>query len=98
MGSKAAEADQRRYSDEDYFRQIDGLSFEEVVHLTDATYQAALKYSSDTGNALVFEAFEKPRSSAAPNSRYRHPDNTIQPRWSPDRYTPHGGTDLFGSG
>ena len=97
-GTKAAEADQRRYSDEDYFRQLDGLSFEEVVHFTDATYEAALKYNSDFDNVLVFEAFAKPPSSGAPNSRYRHPDNTIQPRWSPDRYEPHGGTDLFGSG
>ena len=97
-GTNAADAEQRRYSDEDYFRQIDGLSFEEVVHFTDATYEAALKYNSDFDNVLVFEAFAKPRSSGVPNPRYRHPDNTIQPRWSPDRYEPHGGTDLFGSG
>ena len=95
-GTKAAEADQRRYSDEDYFRQIDGLSFEEVVHFTDATYEAALKYNSAFDDVLVFEALAKPRSSSAPSPRYRHPDNTIQPRWSPDRYTPHGGTDLTG--
>jgi hypothetical protein len=97
-GTKAAEAEQRRYSDADYFRQLDGLSFEEVVHFTDATYEAALKYNSASDDVLVFEPFAKPRSSVAPNARYRHPDNTIPPRWSPDRYQPHGGTDLTGPG
>lgn len=97
-GTKAAEAQQRSYSDKDYFRQLDGLSFEEVVHFTDATYEAALKYNSASDDVLVFEAVTKPRSPAAPTPRYRQPIDTIQPRWSPDRYTPHGGTDLFGSG
>jgi hypothetical protein len=97
-GTKAAEAQQRKYTDEDYFRQLDGLSFEEVVHFTDATYEAALKYNSASDDVLVFEAFAKPRSSGAPNQPYRHPDNTIPPRWSPDRYQPHGWTDLTGPG
>src|SRR5690242_13265923 len=45
-GTKAAEAQQRRYSNKEYFRQLDGLSYEEVVHFTDATYEAALRYGA----------------------------------------------------
>src|SRR5262245_51364450 len=45
-GTKAAEAQASRYSDKDYFRQLDGLSYEEIVHFTDATYEAALRYST----------------------------------------------------
>ena len=96
-GTKAAEAEQRRYSDKDYFRQLDGLSYEQVVHFTAATYEAALQYNSSSDNAIVFESFAKPRSSAAPNPRYRHPPSDGQfPRMPGYPYVPHGGTDLYG--
>jgi hypothetical protein len=97
-GTKAAEAQQRRYSDKDYFRQLDGLSYEEVVHFTDATYEAALRYSAASA-AAVFAAPSNGRASGAVNPpyRYRHPENDGQfPRMPNSDYVPHGGTDLYG--
>lgn len=50
QGAKAAEAEQRDYTADEYYAQVDGLSYEEVVTLTDPTgatakqrYQAALR-------------------------------------------------------
>ncbi|HVJ30277.1 MAG TPA: hypothetical protein VNA66_08230, partial [Gammaproteobacteria bacterium] len=40
-GTRAAEAAHQRYSNKDYIRQLDGLGYEEVVHLTPETYAAA---------------------------------------------------------
>jgi len=98
-GTKAAEAEQRRYSDDDFFRQLDGLSFEEVVHFTDATYEAALKYKPASDDAIVFEALPKLHSSGPPSPRYRHPPSDGQfPRMPGYPEVPHGGTDLYGSG
>lgn len=50
QGAKAAEAEQREYTADEYYAQVDGLSYEEAVTLTDPTgatakqrYQAALR-------------------------------------------------------
>ena len=94
-GTKAAEAAQRRYSDKDYFRQLDGLSFEEVVHFTDATYEAALRYNSASDDAVAFAAPSNRRAAGAPNPRYRHPPDPGRFWRSPNSaYVPHGGTDF----
>jgi hypothetical protein len=37
QGAKAAEAAQRKYSADEYYKAVDGLSYEEVVTLTDPT-------------------------------------------------------------
>ena len=104
-GAKAAEAQQRRYADNDYLRQLDGLSYEEIVHFTDATYEAALRYSATSAAAALAGPSNGRAALAAPshasrpwNPPYRHPDNRFTPRWSHDRYEPHGGTDLTGPG
>jgi hypothetical protein len=41
QGAKAAEAEQREYAADEYYRQVDGLSYEEVVKLTDPTGDTA---------------------------------------------------------
>ena len=101
-GTKAAEAQQRRYSDKDYFRQIDGLSFDEVVRFTDATYAAALQYdaaSEAAARAASRAGDSYGRASGAANPRYRHPPSSDRFWRSPNSaYVPHGGTDLTGSG
>lgn len=95
-GTKAAEVQQRRYSDKDYFRQLDGLSFEEVVHFTDATYEAALQYNA-LSDALARAAPVERRESGAANAPYRHPKSDGQFWRSPNSDSvPHGGTDLYG--
>lgn len=98
-GMKAAEAEQRRFSDKDYFRQLDGLSFEEVVHFTDATYDVALKYNPASDDAIVFAPPVIGRESGTSSPRYRDPpsDGRFQ-RMPGYPEVPHGGTDLYGSG
>lgn len=44
QGVKAAEAEQREYTAGDYYRQIDGLTYEGVVTVTDPTGEKALRY------------------------------------------------------
>ncbi len=41
QGAKGAEAEQREYTASEYFRQLDGLGYKEVVTLTDATGDTA---------------------------------------------------------
>ena len=41
QGEKAAAAEQREYTDEDYYAQVDGLSYEEIVTFTDPTGDTA---------------------------------------------------------
>jgi len=41
QGTKQAEADQREYTDSDYYAQLHGLTYEEIVKLTDPTGDTA---------------------------------------------------------
>jgi len=43
-GTQAAEAEQREYAAADYYRQLDGLSYEQVVTLLDPTGETARRY------------------------------------------------------
>ncbi|HEY3518320.1 MAG TPA: hypothetical protein VGL98_14825 [Gammaproteobacteria bacterium] len=96
-GTKAAEAEQRSYSDKDYFRQIDGLSYEQLVHFTDATYEAALKYNSPPDDAVAFEAPVNGRTPGpVPPQRYRHNETGTFNRSFHNENEPRGGTDLVG--
>jgi hypothetical protein len=99
-GMRAAEAEQRRYSDKDYFRQLDGLSYEEVVHFTDATYEAALKYDSASDDAIAF-ALPNRRAlhcgaRCVPDQPYRHVETGVFNRSFHNENEPRGGTDLVG--
>lgn len=92
QGAKAAEAEQREFTASDYYSQVDGLSYEEVVTLTDPTGDVA-KDRYDTARLSA-------RASGAANPPPpRQADNEDGRFWSSGNpYVPHGGTDLFGSG
>jgi hypothetical protein len=70
-GSRLAEEQQREYTEADYFRQLDGLGYEEVVTLTDSTgekegaYRAQYYYSRGGGGAQNGQA-PWPQSSPWP--------------------------------
>jgi len=59
-GSLAAEAEQREYTAEDYHREVHGLTYEEVVNLTDPT--------GDTAKARYRQAKTVYPRTAAPAS------------------------------
>ena len=44
QGTKGAAAEQRKYTATEYFRQLDGLGYEEVVTFTDPTGETARRY------------------------------------------------------
>ncbi len=99
-GTRAAVADDRTYSDQDYFRQIDGLTYEQVVHFTDETYDAAqAQYRAALDGAE--RAIRRNESSAArapmpPPDRYRLSETGTFNGSFRNEYEPHGGTDLVG--
>jgi hypothetical protein len=70
-GSRLAEEQQREYTQADYFRQLDGLTYEEVVRVTDPTgkkakgYRARYYYSRGGGGAQNGQA-PWPQSSPWP--------------------------------
>jgi len=41
QGNKQADAEQREYTEDEYYRQLDGLRYEEIVKLTDPTGDTA---------------------------------------------------------
>jgi hypothetical protein len=74
-GKKAAEAEQREYTTADYYRQVDGLSYEEAVAFTDPTGKTArqrytqARYSQAMAAAGNQRAPSLSRSSQASNQR-----------------------------
>jgi hypothetical protein len=94
QGAKAAEAEQREYTADEYYRQLDGLRYEEVVKYTDPTGDTA-KYRYRLAAQSRY-----PRSAAAPTSSapaYRSsPWEGVPP--PPPTWQPRGGTDLTGPG
>ena len=46
-GTRLADEQQREYTAADYLRQLDGLSYEEVVKLTDPTGEQAKRYRAE---------------------------------------------------
>jgi hypothetical protein len=60
-GARAAEAEQREYTAEEYQRQLHGLSYEEIVTLLDPTGETAKRYRAAynprlTGDRAVYRA------------------------------------------
>ena len=100
-GTKVAEAADQRYSDKDYFRQLDGLSYEEVVHFTDETYDAAqaqyLAALDDAERATPGNEFSSSRApGSVPPQRYRYNETGTFDRSWHSGYETRGGTDLVG--
>jgi hypothetical protein len=46
QGTREAAADQREYTATDYFRQLDGLRYEDIVTFTDPTGETARRYEA----------------------------------------------------
>jgi hypothetical protein len=70
QGAKAAEAEQREYTADEYYRQVDGLRYEEVVTYTDPTGDTA-KYRYRLAGQRQSFAGKAPatRASAAETQR-----------------------------
>ena len=76
-GTKAAEAEQREYTASEYFRQIDGLGYEEIVMFTDPTGDTAEKRYQE-GKEVAYAARRRnagsgPRPSTATASPWPVP-------------------------
>jgi hypothetical protein len=100
-GVRTAEAEDGEYSAKDYFRQIDGLTYEQVVHFTDATYEAAqaeYRAALDGSERAVFwnESPARPPRYVPPPTRYRHNESGTFNRSFRNENEPRGGTDLVG--
>jgi hypothetical protein len=68
QGVKAAEAEQREYTAEDYYRQLDGLRFEEVITFTDPTGDTAKRRLRDGRHMVATvgrRSHAQPRVAAA---------------------------------
>jgi hypothetical protein len=92
--AKAAESEQREYTADEFYRQLDGLRYEEVVTLTDPTGDTAKKRYR---NAPEF--YRQYRSRYVPTYNpppYIPPIEANRMPGYPE--VPHGGTDLGGSG
>jgi uncharacterized membrane protein len=53
QGKQAAKAEQREYTASEYYRQLDGLTYEEVVTATDPSGATAKERHADAGRSLA---------------------------------------------
>lgn len=93
-GSEAATAEQRDYTTEDYLRQLDGLSYDEVVRFLDPTGRTARRYRAAynpyaTGDRPRYAA----RGVSAAPSPWTMPDSPPASHSGPGW---RSGTPLFG--
>ncbi len=90
-GTQAADGKRGKYRAADYYRQIDGLSYEEVVGFT--TGEAAKRRRQAAAAALRAAAAP---TRAAPVTPRSSPWEGVPP--PPPTWQPRGGTDLPGPG
>jgi hypothetical protein len=93
-GSQIATAEQREYTEADYYRQLDGLSYKEVVTLMDPTGATARRYRAAYNPSRTARTrYGASAVSAAPRTWPPHdvPMRQSGPNW-------RGGTPLFGPG
>ena len=88
QGATAAEAEQREYTADEYYKLLDGLRYEEVVNYTDPTGDTAEKRYRDA--RFMFKPRYASIERATTDPRYPVP-------WSYDGYA-RGSTDLKGAG
>jgi hypothetical protein len=93
-GTQAAEAEGREYTAAEYYRQLDGSGYKEVVRLLDPTGQAALRYRAaynphSAGNRTRY----RPSVSAEALSPWAGAQPTAPSGTGPNW---RGGTPLFG--
>jgi hypothetical protein len=95
-GTQAAQAEQRDYTEADYYQQLDGLGYDEVVRFVDPTGETARRYRAAYN---PYSTGERARYRASANSAPPNPWAGVQlapmresgPNW-------RGGTPLFGPG
>jgi len=102
-GTQAAESERVKYRAADYYRQIHGLSYEEVVNLTTGeSAKLRLQVAAAPPNAAAspHRAAAASRKTApyrgAGGAYGRSPWEGVPP--PPSTWQPRGGTDLFGPG
>ena len=104
QGTTEAKANQRDYTTTDYYLELHGLSYEEVVTFTDPTGETAKARARDAKNdAQVVSAHQLLPSEVPANQKERmireHQEidsgSLMRTRSSGDP-TPRGGTDLTG--
>jgi hypothetical protein len=97
QGNQAATAEQRQYTDSDYYRQLDGLSYEEVVTLVDPTGETARRYRAayDPYSAGDRNRYRVSETPSAANSAMQREQFRSQPPGLTGIQT-RGGTPLFG--
>ncbi len=100
QGTTDAKADQREYTTSDYYRQLHGLSYEQIVTFTDPTGEAAKARKRDASGAQTVDASQlSPPYPANQKSRIERAHQAIDSgalmrtrNHNPQR----GGTDLTG--
>lgn len=93
-GVEAAQAEQRAYTEADYYRQLDGLGYQEVANLMDPTGQTARRYRAEYDPYVVGDRTRGVFvSNPAPFSS--GPSSPTQPLGLGGNQT-RGGTPLFG--
>jgi outer membrane murein-binding lipoprotein Lpp len=93
-GTEAAQAEQRVYTEADYYRQVDGLGYDEVVKFVDPTGQTARRYRAAYN---PYSAGDRTRYRPSTTSAALSPWPTPAPmRESGPNW--RGGTPLFGPG
>jgi len=67
-GTQRAAAEQREYTSADYFRQLHGLGYEEVVKITDPTGEKAKLYRAeyDSSRAPALNPMPRPSGGSPP--------------------------------
>jgi hypothetical protein len=93
-GTGAAQAEQRDYTEADYYRQVDGLGYDEVVKFIDPTGQTARRYRAAYN---PYSAGDRTRYRPSTSSTALNPWPAPAPmRESGPNW--RGGTPLFGPG
>jgi hypothetical protein len=87
-GTKKASAEQRAYTTSDYFAQLDGLSYDEVVRISDPTGAKEKVYRAEYYRATPGGMSSPPVRSGTQGQRWGVGFNTEN--------VPRGGTDLYG--
>ncbi len=79
QGTKEANAAQREYTASDYYRQIDGLGYEQIVTLTDPTGELAKIRYRTAKNDAFYASRSAPRPANATNTPWPSPTGAPPP-------------------
>jgi hypothetical protein len=71
-GAQVAAAEQRDHSASEYFHQLDGLSYKEVVVLADPTGETVAMWRGQVRNELYTRRVPSPRSAGSPTNPWTY--------------------------